>query len=185
MQRANSEPQDVLRRAVGEALWGREWPRKNVIGESTALLGVTPKRLEEIYARHYVPNNAALVVTGDVTTAKVVEAARRHFGGWRRREDPFASAPVPAVPTLDSMSVVILTGDVTSVTLLAQWQGPSARSDVAATYDADVLSDLVADEESGFQRRLVHVEVGREVDVRPRHAARLGGVAHGAQVAGA
>lgn len=156
MQRGNSEPQDVLRRAVGQALWGAGWPRKNVIGETAALLSVTPKRLDEIYARHYVPNNAALVVTGDVSTARVVEAARRHFGGWRRREDPFAASPTAAPPPLDSMAVVVITGDVTSVTVLAQWQGPGARADVAATYDADVLADLVADEESGFQQRLVH-----------------------------
>jgi zinc protease len=85
-----------------------------------------------------------------------VEAARRHFGGWRRREDPFAAAPVVASPKLDSMGVVILTGDVTSVTILAQWQGPSVTNDAAATYDADVMADLLADEESGFQQRLVH-----------------------------
>jgi hypothetical protein len=52
--------------------------------------------------------------------------------------------------------VVVLSGDVQAVTILAQWPGPSVGADAGATYDADVLADLLADEESGFQTRLVH-----------------------------
>jgi len=156
MQRDNSEPQDLLRRTVAEELWGAGWPRKNTIGDATALLGVTPKRLSEIYGRYYVPNNAALVVTGDVSTRAVVDAARRHFGSWKRRPDPFAASPVAPMPPLDSSRGVVLTGDVGAVTVWMQWRGPSVRDDAGATYDADVLSDVVNDEESELTRRLVH-----------------------------
>jgi zinc protease len=38
---------------------------------------------------------------------------------------------------------------------MLQWQGPSARQDMAATYAADVFSDVLNQPASRFQRRLV------------------------------
>ncbi|HEU4629591.1 MAG TPA: pitrilysin family protein [Gemmatimonadaceae bacterium] len=166
MQRDNSEPNDVLQRAVARDLWRDGWPRKNTIGDATALLSVTPDRLQAIYDTWYVPNNAALVVTGDVAHPRVVEAARRHFGSWKRRPDPLALHPPPPMPALDSSRAVILPADVATVTVQVQWQGPRAREDVADTYAADVLSDVLDDPQSHFTRRLV--------DEGPFQYARVG-----------
>jgi zinc protease len=134
---------------------GDGWFRKNTIGEVTALLGVQPARLREIYGRYYVPNNAALVVTGDVSAERVIEAARRHFGSWRRRPDPFAGAPVGEAPPLAASRVVVVSGPVEAVTLTLQWQGPSVGADRAETYAADVLAEVVNDEQSDLTHRLV------------------------------
>jgi hypothetical protein len=60
------------------------------------------------------------------------------------------------MPPLDSTRAVVLVGDVGVVTVRVEWQGPSVRDDAGATYDADVLSDVVNDEQSEFTRRLVH-----------------------------
>jgi zinc protease len=155
MQRDDSDPQDVLRRSISRELWGDAWPRKNTIGEATALLGAAPKRLSEIYQLWYVPNNAALVVTGDVSADAVVEAARKAFGGWKARPDPFAAHAVPEPPPLAKSAAVVLEGDVGAVTVRLEWQGPSVRDDAAGTYDADVLSDVLNDPESSFMQRLV------------------------------
>ena len=43
----------------------------------------------DFYARHYGPNNAILVIAGDVDTAEALELARQHYG---------AIAPNPAIP---------------------------------------------------------------------------------------
>jgi zinc protease len=50
---------------------------------------------------------------------------------------------------------VLLDGDASTVTVELQWQGPSVRASVSDTYDADVLSDVLNDPESGFMQRLV------------------------------
>ncbi len=45
---------------------------------------------------HFLPNNAILVVVGDVTAAAVQQAAERMLGGWRRgtvREPQYATPP--------------------------------------------------------------------------------------------
>jgi zinc protease len=155
MQRDDSDPQDVLRRGIARALWGEAWPRKNTIGDQMSLLSATPKRLSDIYQQWYVPNNAALVVTGDVSADAVIDAARKQFGSWKARPDPFAAHPVPEPPPLAKSQALVLEGDVTAVTVQLQWQGPSVRDDAAGTYDADVLSDVLNDPESPFMQRLV------------------------------
>ena len=155
MDRQRSEPLFHLRQEVSKLLWGAAWPSKNPIGETLPLMAVTPGRLTGIYHRYYVPNNGALIVTGDVSAPAVLAMARRDFGGWQRSADPYAGHPVAAVPPLDSSRAVVVTGDVSDVTVLIEWQGPSVGTDPRGTYAADVFSDLVDDEESAFQKRLV------------------------------
>lgn len=155
MSRDLSDPRAHLERAVAQQLWGTGWPRKNTLGESVAVLGVSPERLQQIFRQYYVPNNAALIVTGDVNTARVFQWAASRFGGWDRRPDPYASDPVPPPPPFDSIRTVLVTGDVADVTVEVAWRGPRARADRGDTYAADVLSQMLADDQSEFHKQLV------------------------------
>jgi zinc protease len=155
LQRNESDPEAVLERQVERALWGASWPRKDVGGDSVSLRGITPEQLKETYARYYVPNNAALIVTGDVSKDRVVEAARHHFGDWKRGADPFADRPIPPVAPRVASTAVLLGKDVLDVTIVIALQGPSVRADPAATYAADALFEVFNDAGSPFQQRLV------------------------------
>jgi zinc protease len=50
---------------------------------------------------------------------------------------------------------VIIEQPVSTVAVLMQWQGPSVVKDPQSTYAADVFSDVMNQDGSGFQRRLV------------------------------
>lgn len=154
-QRDVSDPHFHLQNEISKLLWAAEFPRKNTLGEPIALMGVTPERLRTIFDRYYVPNNTAVVVSGDVSAQQVFSMAADRFGGWKRAADPYAAFPVPAMPPLASSQAVVISGDVNEVTVELQWQGPSVRADADATYAADVLGAFVNDEQSGFQKRLV------------------------------
>ena len=154
-QRRLSEPAFSLSRSVDILLWGDGFAQKNTIGDQSSVLTVTSEHLDEIFHRYYVPNNAALIVTGDVSTPAVFEMARHAFGGWARRDDPFKAHAVEPVPPLAASRAVLVAGDVSDVTIEIAWQGPGVRKEPDATYAADVFSDLVNDDRSGFQRRLV------------------------------
>src|SRR6266545_2415112 len=54
------------------------WP---VIGWMEDIRRMNPAELRGFYDAYYRPNNALLVVVGDVVAARVQDAARRHFGG--------------------------------------------------------------------------------------------------------
>ncbi|HEY7877462.1 MAG TPA: pitrilysin family protein [Gemmatimonadaceae bacterium] len=174
MGRDLSDPREHLEREVDFNLWGTGWPRKNTLGETVALLAASPSHLTEIFHRYYVPNNAALVVTGDVNTAKVFEWAQSRFGGWKRTPDPYVAHPVPPMPKLDSVRSLVVIGDVSDVTVEVAWQGPSVTVNRGDTYSADVLSQMLSDEQSEFQKRLVESGLFQSADLGYETLAHVG-----------
>jgi zinc protease len=155
LQRDASDPEKRLRRQVNLALWGSSWSRKDPGGDSTSLAGITLDRLKQTYTRYYIPNNAALIVTGDVSSEQVFEKARAHFRDWKRGPDPFVDRPIPPIARRAGNGAVMLAHDVRDVTIRIAFQGPSVADDTAATYAADALFDLLNDPASAFQQRLV------------------------------
>src|SRR5919112_4485829 len=153
--RIESDPFYALNTATGKALWGSAWSRKNPLGERDVILKTTPEQMRTIQRKYYVPNNTALIVTGDVDAARVFAAARRFLGDWPRAADPFKSDPIPPVPLLTSSKGVVVEQPVNTVIAVIQWDGPGAHADPAATYAADVFSDVLNQPGSRFQRKLV------------------------------
>src|SRR2546430_426468 len=155
LHRNESDPEQQLSRHVERALWGASWNRKDVAGDSGSLAGITVDRLNQTYGRFYIPNNAALIVTGDVSSDRVFEEARHRFGDWKRGPDPFVDRPIPPMAPRIMSTAVILEHDVPDVTIRIAMQGPSVGQDTAATYAADALFEVLNDPSSAFQRVLV------------------------------
>ncbi len=153
--RAESSPFFRLEEAMGKRLWGDFWSRKNTIGDRQVIQDVTPQQMKTIRDIYYVPNNSAVIVSGDVQPDAMFALAERVFGDWPRGEDPFRRAPVPPVPPLRQNSGILVEEDVNAVTVMIQWHGPSASKDEAATFAADVYSDVLNQPTSRFQQRLV------------------------------
>lgn len=154
--RDESSPEFALNTAMGKALWTTAWSRKNPLGDRAVIQSTTPDKMRVIQHRYYIPNNTALIVTGDIAPEQVFSMARQMFGGWQRGPDPFATDPIPPIPPLAHDTALIVEqpiGDAVEVTL--QWQGPSASQDPASTYAADVFSDVLNQPGSRFQQHLV------------------------------
>lgn len=153
--RQESTPGFAFDQEMKRRLYPGAFSRKNVIGDRQVLRTVTPAKMREIQKRYYVPNNVALIVTGDVIPDSVFAWAQRYYGDWPRAEDPFRTAPVPAIAPLAKREAVVSEAPVSAVSVMVQWQGPSVRRDRAATFAADVFSDALNTPGSRFQRRLV------------------------------
>lgn len=166
LQRFVSDPQAVADMAIDMALWGSAFRQKNAIGNMLTIGGATTDQLEEHVKRYYVPNNAALIVTGDVQAADVFESAEKHLKRWRRGEDPFEALTIPPVPPLARDTAFVVQADAANVTFMIRWHGPSVSEDPNATYAADLLSELVNQSTSGTQRRLVDTGLFTDVSMR-------------------
>jgi zinc protease len=153
--RAESSPFFRLDETIGKELWGSFWSRKNTIGDRDVIMNVTSQQMRTIRDIYYVPNNSAVIVSGDVQADAMFALAERVFGDWPRAADPFVRAPIPAVPPLRENLGIIVEEDVNAVTVQIQWHGPSASKDEAATFAADVYSDVLNQPTSRFQERLV------------------------------
>ena len=153
--RAESDPFHAFQTAMGKALWTSAWSRKNPLGERRVILATTPEQMRTIQRKYYVPNNTAVIVTGDVNADSIFAAARRLLSDWKRAPDPFTTDPIPPVPPLTRNVGVVVEQPVNVVVVMLQWQGPGAHTDVPATYAADVFSDVLNQPGSRFQRKLV------------------------------
>jgi zinc protease len=153
--RAESNPFQAFTTAMGKALWGTAWSRKNPLGERQVILATTPEQMRTIQRKYYVPNNTAVIISGDVNADSIFTAARRLFGDWQRAPDPFVTDPIPPVPPLTKNKGIVIEQPINSVEVMLQWHGPGAHTDVPATYAADVFSDVLNQPGSRFQRKLV------------------------------
>src|SRR6266566_8263752 len=126
--------------------------RKNPIGNRETVKTATTEKMRLIQGRYYVPNNSAIVITGDVKPDDVFRMVEELFGDWARTDDPFVKFPLVEHPPIQGSDGVILTSQVTNIIIDIGWQGPSIGKDDASTYAADVFSYILRQPDSRFQR---------------------------------
>jgi zinc protease len=156
IDRNESEPGFYLGREMSDRLFYKYPSRKNALGNRQTVSNATTAMMKLIQGRYYVPNNSALVVTGDVQAEEIYKMAQDFFGDWPKRDkDPFAEFPMVEHPPLPKSEGAVIKQPVTNVLLEIGWQGPSIGKDDAATYAADTFSFIMAQPDSRFQRNLV------------------------------
>jgi zinc protease len=163
--RNEAQPGFDFNQKATAALYPGQFSRKNTIGDRNIIQKVTPEQMRVIQKKYYVPNNSALIVTGDVNTEKVFAFAEKYFGSWPRAADPFIADPIPPIPPLTANKALIVESPINAVLVQIQWQGPSVRKDPAATYAADVFSDALNTPGSTFQKNLVDSGLWQAVGV--------------------
>ena len=156
IDRNESEPGYYLNKEMNDRLFYKYPSRKQPLGNRETVSTATTTMMRLIQGRYYVPNNSALVVTGDVQTADIYKMAQEFFGDWPRREkDSFAEFPLVEHPPLTKSEGNVIKQPVTNVLIEIGWQGPSIGKDDAATYAADTFSFIMQQADSRFQRNLV------------------------------
>ena len=155
IDRQESNPGFYLDQEFKQRLFYKYFSRKNPIGNRATVKAATTDTMRLIQSRYYVPNNSALIVTGDAAPDEVFRMAEELFGGWPRAEDPFKKFPLVEHPPLPKSEGVILKQPVNNVILTIGWHGPSIGKDNDATYAADVFSFILRQPDSHFQRALV------------------------------
>ncbi len=166
IDRNESNPYFYLNNALQDKLYYKYPTRKKPLGTRETVLSATVQKMETIQNRYYVPNNSALIVTGDVDPAEVFKLAEQNLGGWEKRAvDPFKEFPIVDHPPLTKSEGEIVTQPVNIVLTQVGWHGPSIGKDDAATYSADVFSYILGQPDSKFQRALVDSGLAVTADV--------------------
>ncbi|MBI3724419.1 insulinase family protein, partial [bacterium] len=85
LEKDEDEPANVLWRLHMETAYRRSLIRLPVIGYKSNIRRITRDDLVRFYKERYAPNNAVLVIVGDVRGGPLLERARAAFGPWERR----------------------------------------------------------------------------------------------------
>lgn len=152
LERNMSQPGFYLQQASLDRLFYKYPTRKNPGGTRESVSAATTEKMRLIQSRYYVPNNSALVVTGDVKPQDIFIEAEKLFGDWPRAKNPFVEFPLVEHPPLTKSEGAIVSQPVQNVFIQISWQGPSVGKDDAATYAADVFSFIIRQPNSRFQR---------------------------------
>jgi zinc protease len=156
LDRHESNPFGFLSLEMNNRLFYKYPSRKNPGGDKKTVRSATTAMMRLIEGRYYVPNNSAIVVTGDVSPEAVFLLVQNLFGDWPRREkDPFVEFPLVEHPPLPKNEGAIIKQPIQNVIIELGWQGPSIGKDDASTYAADVFSFILRQPNSRFQRALV------------------------------
>jgi zinc protease len=86
--RTDNNPSAQLYEHTRAALYMNHPYRVPVIGWQSEIEGLTTADAIAFYRRHYAPNNAILIVAGDVTAAEIRPLAEKYYGPIPRRELP-------------------------------------------------------------------------------------------------
>ncbi len=86
--RTENNPRALLSEQVSAATYLNHPYRLPVIGWAHEIETITRSDLEEFYRTWYAPNNAILIVSGDVDPDEVLELARKYYGPIEARDLP-------------------------------------------------------------------------------------------------
>lgn len=91
------DPALIAAVAAASALYGPGHPYGyGQLGTEQAIRATTREDIVRFWRRHYLPGNAALVVSGDITPDEVRTLAAARFGGWERADAAVTSVGDPA-----------------------------------------------------------------------------------------
>ncbi|RWQ36236.1 MAG: insulinase family protein, partial [Mesorhizobium sp.] len=154
--RIDSNPQAVLGEEVDATLWQNQPYRIPVIGWMQEMEKLNRTDAKAFYDKYYTPNNAVLVVAGDVEPEVVKALAEKTYGKIARGPDlPPRIRPVE--PEQNTRRTVTLTDARVSVpNFSTQWVVPSYHT--AKPGEAEAL-DLLAEILGGGSRSRLHQQL--------------------------
>jgi len=166
-KRNESNPQFLLYKEIQKEMYGKWYSRKNTIGDYDIILSATPKKMKDIQAKYYHPNNTLITIGGDVKAKETVALVNSIFGDWEHSGfDPHEKYPVPEFEPIKATKNVILENNVAQFPLIMQsYIGPGTFDDIKATYAADVFSFILGQKTSKFHKELIESGLARYADV--------------------
>jgi len=105
---ARDEPAVLARLAAARTLFGTARMGQPLQGTSVSLTATTVDHLRQRYARDFRPDDAFVVVVGDIDRAALESALQGAFGAWAAPRDPPSSPRIVEPPSRARVDVVVV-----------------------------------------------------------------------------
>src|SRR5439155_7005843 len=128
--------------------------RWTTIGNMDQLKAAASSELEEFFNKYYVPNNACLVISGDIDEAKAKEWVHQYYG-WIPKGDPI-KRDIPTEPAQSEARKIVAYKP--NIQLSSMYIGFKMANQVAVDdYALSVLGSILGDgNTSRLNKRLVN-----------------------------
>ncbi len=157
--RTDDQPQSMVYERLMSVAYQEHPYRRPVIGWMDDLQHMTAQDARDWYARWYAPNNATLVVAGDVKADDVIAMARRYFGAIPARTLP-GRKPQDEPAQVGEKRIVVKAPAKVPYLLMA-WHAPVLRDwqNDNAPYALQILAGVLSGNDSArLQQSLVKTQ---------------------------
>jgi zinc protease len=154
-QVVDNNPGSRLREQMSAALFVNHPYGRPIIGWEHEIRGLTRDDAIAWYRTWYAPNNAVLIVAGDVSPDEVRALAEQHYGPIPARAVPVRVRPAEP-PAQAARRIVLKDERVRQPSLSRSYLAPSlARGETRHAYPLEVLADILGAQSGRLYRALV------------------------------
>ena len=142
--RENSGAQQVYSDAIREHIFqGQRLAKRSTIGTAGTLTSADATRLNAFHDRWYRPENAVVVIAGDVEPATLETVIQKHFADWKAEGKP-AAAPDFGVPQVGGNTARVVVQPTLPTTVNITYARPWVQVDDTIAYNEQLLIDALA-----------------------------------------
>ncbi len=140
-QRVDNVPYGTADEKISKAMYPQEhpysWP---VIGSMEDLSAASLEDVQDFFRTYYAPNNACLVLSGDITPSEAEPLVEKYFGSIPQGKA--FDRPVPVPMTMQQQVIEITEDRVQLPRLYVTWHSPASntREDAVLTVLSSILS---------------------------------------------
>ncbi len=153
-QRVDNNPSAKFYEMVRRALWGNHPYGNPVTGLDDEIKNLSRKDAVEFYEKYYSPNNAVLVLSGDIKVDEAKRLAEKYYGNLKPVE--FERTKIDDLPKNFEIRLKTKMDEVKLGRLIKMMVVPSFIQDKNKAYALEVLSEYLSqDENSPLYQKLV------------------------------
>ncbi len=166
LMRTENNPAALLAERRNQLLWGEHVYARPIIGFKKELAELTLEDAQDFYNTHYAPDNAILIVAGDITAAELKPLAEKYYGklppGRKARTKRVFTESYPLKSTIEMTHPLAKIQTVTRTFIVPSYLSEGKES--AHAYA--VLAELLGAKDSGLlYKRLVNTKKASSVSV--------------------
>jgi predicted Zn-dependent peptidase len=138
IEEQRSQPDFLANEQFEKAIFGRH-PYGFVVPEPKAIAKVTRESLKSFASSRYVPNNAHLILVGDLHVATTFAAVQKAFDDWKRGVTPAVESPSLPKRAKRQIYFVDRPGSVQSTIIVGALAPPRKSPDYITLRTANVI----------------------------------------------
>jgi predicted Zn-dependent peptidase len=144
LRQQKDQPTTIASMAFAAKVYGSDHPYgRPGNGTPETIGGITRDDIASFYTAFYRPNNAVLVVVGDVTADAAVGLATRAFGTWEKGELPATASAIPPRPAARPATVYLVDKPGAAQSEIRIGHPGAARSTDPDYYALQVLNTIL------------------------------------------
>jgi zinc protease len=105
LEAQRATPSFLANEAISKIIWG-EHPYSIVSPTKDTITAITSEKLVAYHKQAMIPNNAVLVIVGNVDKAKITAEVKALFGGWKKGANFATKFPAPPTRTEKTLTII-------------------------------------------------------------------------------